>query len=513
MGKCQSNSRKQINYKKDRQKSTDDCKINYTKLNSKKSIDSNIPFEPLSYIFNQKENVFNIIKDDKTIGTGFLCLIPYPSKLYQLPVLITCYHIFEIEDLKPGKKIYLGVNNNINKILNIDKTRKIYISKEKEYDIVIIEIKKEDEFNINNMLDIDYDFYEEEDKIQMYKNQKIYILYNSNKLNSFYSISSIKRINHKNMKIKCSSDLEEHSSGAPIINLKNFKVIGIHIGRHKNKEINLGTIIKEPIESFNELQKEKTQKNIIIITLNITEEDINKDIYFLSNNDNFDKETNNSNTSLDELNETNSQLYINNTEYKFKKFFNPEKEGIYTIKIESNILMKNCYQMFYKCSNITNIDLSLFNSKNVIDMNSMFGLCHNLTSINLTNFDTKKVSKMQLLFQGCGNLTSLDLSSFDTRNVNDLAGMFSCCSKLRDVNLTSFNISKVKDMSEMFYWCPELTYLDLSSFNISNDNAVDMSKMFICCNGLKKVKLNKNFYQMLIKQNTFDNIDFEFIEE
>ena len=363
------------------------------------------------------------------------------------------------------------------------------------------------------MLDIDYDFYEEEDKIQMYKNQKIYILYNSNKLNSFYSISSIKRINHKNMKIKCSSDLEEHSSGAPIINLKNFKVIGIHIGRHKNKEINLGTVIKEPIESFNELKREKNKKNIIIITLNISEEDINKDIYFLSNNDNFDKETNNSNTSLDELNETNSQLYINNTEYKFKKFFNPEKEGIYTIKIESNILMKNCYQMFYKCSNITNIDLSLFNSKNVIDMNSMFGLCHNLTSINLTNFDTKKVSKMQLLFQGCGNLTSLDLSSFDTRNVNDLAGMFSCCSKLRDVNLTSFNISKVKDMSEMFYWCPELTYLDLSSFNISNDNAVDMSKMFICCNDLKKVKLNKNFYQMLIKQNTFDNIDFEFIKE
>ena len=512
MGKCQSNSRKHINYKKDKNKSTDEYKINFTKLNSKKSIDSNIPFEPLSYIYSQKENIFNIIKDDKIIGTGFLCLIPYPSKLYQLPVLITCYHIFEKEDLKPGKKIYLGISDNINKILNIDETRKIYISEEKEYDIAIIEIKKEDEFNINNLLDIDYDFYEEEEKIEMYKNQKIYILYNSSKLNSFYSISSIKRINYKNMKIKCSSELEEHSLGAPIINLKNFKVIGIHIGKHKNKEINVGTIIKAPIESFNELKREKTQKNIIIITLNISEEDINKDIYFL-NNDDTDKEVNNSNYHLDELNETNALLYINNKEYQFKKYFNPEKEGIYTIKIELNINMKNCYHMFYKCSYITNIDLSHFNSKYVTDMNSMFGLCHNLESINLSNLETKRVSKMELLFQGCCNLTSLDLSSFDTRNVNDLTGMFSCCSKLRDVNLTSFNTNKVKDMSEMFYWCAELTYLDLSSFNIKNNNKIDMRKMFICCNDLKKVKLNQNFYDMLIKQNTFNNIEFEIVKE
>jgi surface protein len=315
------------------------------------------------------------------------------------------------------------------------------------------------------------------------------------------------------MKIKYSSDLEEHSLGAPIINLKNFKVIGIHIGKHKNKEINLGTVIKEPIESFNELQREKTKKNIIIITLNISEKDINKDIYFLNNDDDSDKETNNSNSNLDELNETNAQLYINNKEYKFKKFFNPEKEGVYTIKIELNIIMKNCYCMFYKCSNITRIDLSLFNSKNVTDMNSMFGLCNNLTSINLTNFNTKKVSKMQYLFQGCYNLTNLDLSSFDTRNVYNLSGMFSCCSKLRDINLTSFKINKVKDMSEMFYWCPQLTYLDLSSFNINKDSVVDMSKMFICCNDLKKIKLNENFYQMLINQNTFDSIDFEIIKE
>ena len=513
MGKCQSNSRKQINNKQNKQKSNGECNIIYTRLSSKKSIDSNIPFEPLSYISTQKENIFNIIKDDKTIGTGFLCLIPYPSKLNQLPALITCFHIFEIEDLKPGKKLNLGVNNNISKILSIDETRKIFISKEREYDIVIIEIRKEDEFNINNMLDIDYDFYEEEEKIEMYKNQKIYILYNSMKLNSFCSIGSIKRINNKNMKIKCTSDLEEHSSGAPIINLKNFKVIGVHIKKHKNKEINLGTIIKEPIESFNELKRENNQKSIIIITLNISEEDINKDIYFLNNENNSDKETNNSNNNFDELNETNAQLYINDKEYQFKKFFNPKKEGVYTIKIELSIIMKNCYHMFYKCSNITNIDLSLFNSKNVTDMTSMFGLCYNLTSVNLSNFNTKKVSKMQLLFQGCCNLTSLDLSSFDTRNVNNLTGMFSCCSKLRDVNLTSFNINKVKDMSEMFYWCPELTYLDLSSFNISNDSEIDMSKIFICCNDLKKIKLNKNFYQMLIKQNTFDNLDFEIIKE
>ena len=35
-----------------------------------------------------------------------------------------------------------------------------------------------------------------------------------------------------------------------------------------------------------------------------------------------------------ELNQSNTILYINEQNYKFKKFFRPKKEGIYTVKLE-----------------------------------------------------------------------------------------------------------------------------------------------------------------------------------
>jgi len=39
--------------------------------------------------------------------------------------------------------------------------------------------------------------------------------------------------------------------------------------------------------------------------------------------------------------------------------------------------------------------------------------------LNLLNFDTSKVTDMSYMFYSCRSLTSLDLSSFDTSNVVD----------------------------------------------------------------------------------------------
>ena len=61
--------------------------------------------------------------------------------------------------------------------------------------------------------------------------------------------------------------------------------------------------------------------------------------------------------------------------------------------------------MFYKCSNITEIDLSNFNTSQVILMNSMFSYCSSLTSLNFSNFNTSKVTYMQGMFNNCSSLT------------------------------------------------------------------------------------------------------------
>ena len=505
MGKCQ--SRDKIIKRREFQKSNT---IN-AEIIIKKSL-NNTPFDFLSYISKQRENVFKIMKEDKIIGSGFLCIIPYPDKLNLLPVLFTCNRVLNNEDIKSGKEINLIFKNNKNKILKIDESRKIYTSDKKENDVTIIEIKKEDGFKINNMLEIDYDIYEEDKLIKLYKKQSIYIILSSNNLISFYSINIIKSIDHKKIKIKHLCETEEDSSGCPLLNFKNFKVMGIHNKKYKKKNYNLGTIIREPIESFYDLTKEDKQKNEIYLTLEVLEDDINKDIYFLDNFNNEDKEGKNSSEYLKELNEYNTKIFINDIEYKYKKYFKPEKEGIYSIKIELNINIKDCSYMFYKCLNIKTIDLSSFNSKNVINMSGMFSLCHNLISINLSSFDTKNVVDMSQIFQGCSNLTDIDLSSFNTKNVTNMNGMFSCCSKITNIDLSSFDTQNVIDMGEMFFWCPNLTNIDLSSFKTKKDD-IYMEKMFICCNNLKCVKVNNNFFQKIKEQNDLNKINLDFINE
>ena len=101
--------------------------------------------------------------------------------------------------------------------------------------------------------------------------------------------------------------------------------------------------------------------NEILLTININKNDLGKQIYFLHNTDN-----------LREMNEENRELYINDFKYKFKKYFIPEKEGLYTIKIILNFNIKICSCMFKGCRKLESIDLSLFDTQNTINMSQMF---------------------------------------------------------------------------------------------------------------------------------------------
>ena len=60
------------------------------------------------------------------------------------------------------------------------------------------------------------------------------------------------------------------------------------------------------------------------------------------------------------------------------------------------------------------------------------------------------------MFWGCRGLTSLDVSKFDTANVMNMGYMFLACSGLTSLDLSSFNTSSVKNMYNMFYECSGL---------------------------------------------------------
>ena len=57
----------------------------------------------------------------------------------------------------------------------------------------------------------------------------------------------------------------------------------------------------------------------------------------------------------------------------------------------------------------------------VTDMTSMFYGCNAITSLDLSSFNTSNVMNMNSMFDGCSSLTSLDISSFtDPQNANNV---------------------------------------------------------------------------------------------
>lgn len=189
--------------------------------------------------------------------------------------------------------------------------------------------------------------------------------------------------------------------------------------------------------------------------------------------------------------------------------------------------------MFYKCTSLSNLDLSefeQFNTSKVTSMNNMFGDCESLTNLNLgafktdsvtnmsgmfsnckvltdldvSTFDTSKVTNMYGLFEG-SSLKKLDLSTWDTSNVTDMYHMFYNCSSLESLNLTNWNTRKVTRMTNIFSNCSSLSDFIIDGWNDFN-SLTDMQSMFAGCNSLTNLDLsNWNVSNITNMYHMFEN--------
>ena len=201
-------------------------------------------------ISQSEKNIFKIVinkeNGEKEFGTGAFCKIPFPDQFRFLPVLITCNHLLDKENIKPNKIINISLEDDKwKKKIKIDSKRKTFT--DKEMDITIIEIKPNLD-KINNFLEIDGDIFLDDYK-KIYEKREIYLLQYPNGKLSSYSVGIINKIN--NLDINHTASTESGSSGSPILNLLNLKVIGIHKGKTRF-EYNEGAFLKLAIERFNE---------------------------------------------------------------------------------------------------------------------------------------------------------------------------------------------------------------------------------------------------------------------
>ena len=213
------------------------------------------------------------------------------------------------------------------------------------------------------------------------------------------------------------------------------------------------------------------------------------------------------------------ELKINNVVIEERNSEYNLDESMSTINITFTNIPSSLSKMFFGCSNITEIDLSNFDTSSVENMSYMFSNCNYLNKINLSNIVTTNLKHMNSMLLGCLSLSSLDLSSFNTSKVNYMGYLFNYCSSLHSLDLSNFDTSNVINMESMFQSCSGLIYLDISNFTINN--ATNIDNFFSLCTKLEYINLkyaiseesniNYNIFNS-IKQNFIvcsDNIELE----
>ena len=170
---------------------------------------------------------------------------------------------------------------------------------------------------------------------------------------------------------------------------------------------------------------------------------------------------------------------------------------------------KDAACLFQGCSDITEIDLSNFDSSEITSMFRMFNGCKSLISLNLSNLNTSKVRIMGSMFSSCESIESLDLSEFDTSNVIYMYTMFNNCNKLKSLNLSNFKTENVSHMHFMFSNCLSLNYLEISNFNMINVENIE-NILYNCKNlvyiNLKSAKISINSVTKDIFNHTNNNL-------
>ena len=373
-------------------------------------------------------------KNNETIcGTGFFCKIDIPNN-EKMPALITCLHILGDDFFKTHNSLNFillvdGINEKKENIL-LKSNRIIY--KNKKIDIVIIEIKEEDNLDIFSFLEIDNSFnFHGKNSI----NVKVYLLHYPKDYKEVY-ISQGNNINKKD-KFSFSSNYSSYdgSSGGPII-YKNKYVIGVH-NAGSNVVFNTSRIffIKEAIKFFIDyINQEK-----IIYKSPYSYLDTIDIIYHIP---------------------CKSRIRFFGNEFVCRY------RNICKIIYKNNELpLREYFNLTYDDIQSKDLRIKLKGVNFVTDLSEMFRFCEDLLELpNISRMDTSRVTNMNTMFEGCLKLVQLDgINRWNVENVLSMRGMFYNCSNLTSLpKINEWKTIKLNDCYEMFYGCESLKNSEVS---------------------------------------------------
>ena len=276
----------------------------------------------------------------------------------------------------------------------------------------------------------------------------------------------------------------------------------------KNEEENID------INNCDKYLKDKKCYNCIISVFDIKKRDLFNHIPIINSYNTYYNILNDKNIIFNEEYDNEDEIkkcevYIDNKKIPFSHFYMFNTIGKHIVIYSFKNDLKNINHMFLLCRNLSSINLSYFNTREVSNMSGLFYGCSSLKEINLSRFYTGKVKDMSAVFLGCSSLKEIDISNFETNEVTEMVRMFQGCSSLTSINLFKFPGYTFKrlNVSLMFKDCVSLKKVNLS--NLDFDTTFGYECMFEGCrkdNFFNLSKSNKDFFLKYLEKLKEDGL-------
>ena len=168
-------------------------------------------------------------------------------------------------------------------------------------------------------------------------------------------------------------------------------------------------------------------------------------------------------------------------------FDNEDDAGIIYFYTEAGRIVMNPDSglMFAQYPMLTDISgVADWDASRVKSMYAMFSDAKSLPdALALRNWDTSSVTDMRFMFSGASAMTAIDVSGWNTGNVVSMANMFQVGEswqgngQLRVINgLGNLDVSNVMDMTCMFYGAGQMKQYDVADWDVSK--VTSMNHMF-----------------------------------
>lgn len=160
-------------------------------------------------------------------------------------------------------------------------------------------------------------------------------------------------------------------------------------------------------------------------------------------------------------------------------------------------------------SDAKSVDLTMISPKNETSLDDLFRGNTNLTNINVSNWDTSNITSLRGTFSSMPNLKSVDFAEWNVSKVTTFYALFDDCRKVNTIDVSKWDTSSATNMEWMFCRI-NVTHLDVSNFDTSN--VLNINTMFAYFDVCEELNINGlKLARCTSMNNTFSYSNFKVI--